>query len=106
MTRTVDADFLALPLDRLADAALATAKARGASYADFRVERLNTQYIVARDRELQTSVANESLGFSVRVVSNGSWGFAGGIDLTADAATEVARRAVDVAESLAPLNTE
>ena len=106
MPRSVDPDFLALPLDRLADVALGVAASRGATHADFRVERLNNQVIVARDRELQTSVETESVGFSVRVVCKGAWGFAAGIDLTADAVAGVARRAVEVAEALAPLNTE
>ena len=42
----------------------------------------------------------------MRVVAKGAWGFAAGIDLTTDAVSDVARRAVEVAESLAPLNTE
>jgi TldD protein len=106
MPRAVDPSFLALPLDRLADVALDIARKRGATYADFRVERLRHQVIVARDRELQTSVEGETVGFSVRVVANGAWGFAAGIDLTVDAVSDVARRAVEVAQSLAPLNTE
>jgi TldD protein len=106
MAPAVDPAFLALPLDRLADAALAVARERGATHADFRVERLRTQVIVARDRELQTSVESESVGFSVRVVCDGAWGFAAGIDLTTDAVAAVARRAVEVAASLARLNTE
>ena len=55
MSRTIDPAFLALPFEQLADAALARAKARGATHADFRFERLRGQTIVARDRELQTS---------------------------------------------------
>src|SRR5688572_13546502 len=105
-TRAIDPTFLALPLDRLADVALDIAKRRGATYADFRVERLRTHIIVARDRELQTSVESESVGFSVRVVAKGAWGFAAGTDLTADAVTNVTQRAIEVAEALAPLNTE
>ena len=105
-TRAIDPTFLALPLDRLADAALDIARKRGATYADFRIERLRSHVIVARDRELQTSVEGESVGFSVRVVANGAWGFAAGIELTADAVSDVARRAIDVAQALAPLNTE
>ena len=105
-TRAVDPTFLALPLDRLADAAHDVAKTRSATYADFRVERLRSHIIVARDRELQTSVESETVGFSVRVVAKGAWGFAAGVDLTIDAVTAVARRAVAVAESLASLNTE
>jgi TldD protein len=102
----IDPVFLALPLDRLADAALARAKALGATYADFRFERLRGHTIVARDRELETSVDNESLGYSVRLVHKGAWGFAAGTDLTPDAAAAVAARAIEVAETLAPLNTE
>ena len=105
-TRAIDPTFLALPLDRLADVALEIAKQRGATYADFRVERLRSHIIVARDRELQTSVESETVGFSVRVVAKGAWGFAAGIDLTTEAVSDVARRAVEVAEALAPLNTE
>jgi TldD protein len=102
----IDPSFVALPLDTLADAALNVAKARGATYADFRIERIRTQIIVARDRELETSVEGETVGCSVRVVCKGAWGFAAGIDLTTNAVALIARRAVEVAEALAPLNTE
>ena len=102
----IDPSFLGLPLDSLADVALAVAKARGATHADFRLERLRSQTIVARDRELETSVESEAVGFSVRVVHKGAWGFAAGIDLAPDAVASVAGRAIEVAESLARLNTE
>jgi TldD protein len=105
-TGGVDPEFLALPLDRLADAALAVARSRRATYADFRIERLCSQTIVARDRELQTSLEGETIGFSIRVVCNGAWGFSAGVALSPDVVAAVARRACDVAESLAPLNTE
>jgi TldD protein len=104
--RTIAPDFLAVPLDRLADAALDAAKRAGATHADFRLERLRTQAIVARDRELETSVESESVGLSVRVVCNGAWGFASGVDLDTATASSVARRAVAVARTLAPLNSE
>ncbi|HEV3216844.1 MAG TPA: TldD/PmbA family protein [Vicinamibacterales bacterium] len=107
MTHSItDPAFLALPFESLAGAALARAKQLGATYADFRFDRLRGHTIVVRDRELQTSAPAESIGFSVRVIKNGSWGFAAGVDLTADAAAAVAARAVDVADTLAPLNVE
>ena len=102
----IDPTFLALPFERLAGAALTRAKERGATYADFRFERLRRHTIVARDRELETSVSSESMGFSVRVIHKGAWGFAAGTDLTPDAAAAVAARAIEVAETLAPLNIE
>jgi TldD protein len=99
---SIDPHF-ALPLDRLADTAWRRQSA--ARRTDFRVDRLRTQTIVARDQELQT-VEGESVGFSLREVCKGAWGFAAGIDLAEDAVASVARRAVEVAEALAPLNTE
>ena len=105
-SRDIDPVFLSLPLDRLADVALDIAKKRGATYADFRVERLRSHIIVGRDRELQTSVETETVGFSVRVVSRGAWGFAAGTELSSDQVAGVARRALEVAESLGTLNTE
>ena len=101
-----DPAFLALPFEALADAALSRARQLGATYADFRFERQRGHTIVVRDRELQTSAPGESIGFSVRVIYKGAWGFAAGVDLTTDAAAAVAARAVDVADTLAPLNVE
>jgi TldD protein len=102
----IDPVFLALPLDHVADAALTAAKARGATHCDVRVERLRGQTLVVRDRELQTAADTETVGISVRVIHRGAWGFAAGVDLGADAAAGVAARALDLAEALAPLNTE
>jgi len=104
--RDVDPVFLALPLDRLADAALSAARASGVTHADVRIERLRGQHVVARDQELQTAVDSETLGLSVRVIHRGAWGFAAVVDLSEDAAAAAARRAVEVARTLAPLNTE
>src|SRR5687768_7189667 len=102
-TPSIDPFFLTLPYEQLADAALTRAKGRGATYADFRFERLRGHTLVVRDRELQTSVEHETIGYSVRVVHKGAWGFAAGIDLTPDRAAAVAASAVEVAEAFARL---
>jgi TldD protein len=104
--RDLDPAFLALPLARLADAALSAASAAGATHVDVRVERLRGQQIVVRDQELQTATDSDTVGLSVRVIHRGAWGFAAGVDLTPEAAAAVATRAVEVAATLAPLNTE
>jgi TldD protein len=104
--RTIDPAFLALPFEQLADASLQQARDAGATHADFRFERVRRQTIVARDRELQTSDCGESVGYSVRVIHKGAWGFASGMDMTPAAAAAVARRALEVAATLAPLNSE
>ncbi|GLX96935.1 TldD/PmbA family protein [Herbidospora sp. NBRC 101105] len=104
--RQIDPDFLALPLRRLADAALQRARELGAEFAAFRLERVRAETLRLFDARLEGSSDADDLGFAVRVVKNGTWGFAGGITLTPEAAAEVAAQAVQVAEVSAPLNRE
>ncbi len=106
MRPTLDPAFLALPLRRLADAALSTAAGLGATQCDVRIERIRTQTLVVRDRELQTADDSETVGLSVRVIHKGAWGFAAAVDLTAETAMSVAARPLDEAGTQARLNTE
>lgn len=106
MIAEVDPDFLALPRQRLADAALAAALSDGAQYADLRVHRIVNEIIHIRDGELETAVTSTQLGLAVRVIVDGTWGFASHADLSPAVAADTARRAVAVARTLAPLNAE
>nr|WP_067525221.1 TldD/PmbA family protein [Nocardia uniformis] len=105
-TKVVDEQFRALPLTALADAALSAARAAGASYADLRVHRLLTQSIRLRDGRVEAISDSTDLGFAVRVIVDGTWGFASHAVLSPDSAVEVARRAVTVATTLRALNRE
>jgi TldD protein len=102
----IDPEFSALPLRELADAALAQAGALGAQHADFRAERIRGQYIRLSDGNPQTLFDADDTGLAVRVIVDGTWGFASAVDLTADAAALAARQAVEVAEVAAAMNTE
>jgi TldD protein len=104
--RTVDADFLALPRHELADAALSTAVSAGASHADVRIHRITTEIVQLRDGELETSVLTREIGLAVRVIVDGTWGFASHAELDPAVAADTARRAVRVATTLAALNGE
>ncbi len=95
-----------LPRSELADAALTAAAAAGASYADLRIHRITTEIIQLRDGELEMSVVNREVGLAVRVIVDGTWGFASHAELAPQVAAETARRAVQVAKTLAPLNAE
>ena len=106
MARAVDDDFLAVPRTRLADAALSAAMAAGADYADLRVHAITTEVVALRDGELQTAVVNREIGLAVRVIVDGTWGFAAHAGLTPDVAAESARHAVGVAVTLSALNAE
>ncbi len=105
-TRTIDADFLALPRHALADAALTAAVHAGASYADLRIHAIATETVQLRDGALENAVVDYEIGLAVRVIVDGAWGFASHAELGTGAAADTARRAVRVARTLAPLNAE
>ncbi|SDK52259.1 TldD protein [Nonomuraea maritima] len=104
--RQIDPDFLELPLRQLADAALQRARDLGAEHADFRLERVRAETLSLYDARLEGAMDADDLGYAVRVVKGGTWGFAAGIHLTPEAAARVAEQAVRVAEVSAPINRE
>jgi TldD protein len=102
----IDPEFTALPLRELADAALAQAKSLGAQHADFRAERIRDQQVGLSDGSPQTLFDADDTGLAVRVIVDGTWGFASAVDLDADSAARAARQAVEVAKVAAAMNTE
>ncbi|HET9082632.1 MAG TPA: TldD/PmbA family protein [Trebonia sp.] len=102
----IDAEFAALPLRNLADAALDAARTLGADHTDFRVERVRGQRVALTDGKLQSLSDADDSGLAVRVIVDGTWGFAAAVDLTPEAARDAARHAVEVAKVAAAMNTE
>lgn len=102
----MDESFLALPLSALAEAALTRAVDLGCEHADLRVERIRTQSVRLRDARLEAMSDGEDLGLAVRVVHEGTWGFAAGVVLTAAEAVRLAEEAVAVAQVSAAINTD
>jgi TldD protein len=101
----LDPGFTALPYRALGEAALARATELGATHADFRFERVRYQHVRVRDGALQGAGDAEDLGFAVRVIHGGAWGFASGVHLTPDEAARVAESAVEVARVSAAMTT-
>ena len=99
----IDASFTELPYRRLAEAALARARDFHVSHADFRFERIRSQVIRVRDGRLEGASDAEDVGFAVRVVLNGAWGFASSVVLTPEAAVQVAETAVRTAQVAAAM---
>jgi TldD protein len=102
----MDPEFTAYPLRQLADAALQRARELGSGHADFRAERIRGQRIRLSDGNLETQYDSDDLGLAVRVVVNGTWGFASTVDMTPEAAARAAAEAVDVAKVSAAISTE
>ncbi|MEO7196457.1 MAG: TldD/PmbA family protein [Pseudonocardiaceae bacterium] len=105
-TGTIDPAFLALPLRLVADAALGRARELGVEHADVRIERTTRQLLRLRDGTVATARDSTTIGLAVRVIVEGTWGFASHLELTAQSAAATAQRAVEVARTLSPLNAE
>ena len=94
---TIDPEFTSLPYPRLAEIALARTAELGADHADFRFERIRAQYIAVRDHALEGAEESTDLGFAVRVIVDGAWGFAATTGMSPADAVIVAERAVALA---------
>ncbi len=91
--------FAEINKDALADAALATAKKLGASYADIRINRYRLEAISTRERQVQNLSSGQNFGFGVRVLVNGTWGFAASPILNADEVKRVTTEAAAIAKA-------
>jgi TldD protein len=105
VTHEVDSEFLALPLDVCADAALSRARELGAAHADVRVVSTLTSYQKLRDAQVEGSSHDDDNGMSVRVLVDGCWGFAASDLIDPGTAVRLADRAVAMARISAPLTT-
>jgi len=101
----IDPSFTALPYRELGAVALGRAQELGASHADFRFVRIRHQQLGVRDGVLQTALDDDDIGFAVRVIHRGAWGFASGVVLTQDEARRVAETAIAVAEVAAEMTS-
>ena len=106
MSKSIDPDFLALPLDALSEAAISAAKSAGASHVDVRIERTRSGLLALRDTDLQTQADETQFGIGVRVIVNGAWGFASSPDVSIATAQKLAGVAVSMAKTSKPLSTE
>jgi TldD protein len=92
----------------LTDTALETARSSGATYCDIRVARYGDQHVLLRTqaefgtstiRHTPTVSDSERFGFGVRVLRNGTWGFAASNKVDRDEVARITREAIKVAET-------
>lgn len=87
----------------LAERAVETAKIKGASYADSRIIYTRQQDFTVQNGKLGDIDISEDVGFGVRVIADGAWGFACSPHLTTDNIDKVAEKAVRIAKASARL---
>jgi TldD protein len=83
--------------------ALNTAKRHGASYADIRILHITAEDLTVRNGELGDIQQVESIGFGVRVIINGAWGFAASPSVTKGEIHKTTVRACMIAKASAKL---
>ncbi|APA63106.1 TldD/PmbA family protein [Maribacter sp. 1_2014MBL_MicDiv] len=96
----------ALVKKRMADVALNTAKSLGATYADARIGRYLNQYVFTREDKVQNVVNTESFGIGIRVIANGTWGFASTNSVTEDGIKKATEQAVAIAKANSKIQKE
>ncbi len=103
--------FFEMPLDvaaqkALADKVLNTARSKGATYADVRIGRYLRQFVVTRENRVDNISNTESYGVGIRVIANGSWGFAATNNMDEASIVAATNNAVLIAKVNAKLLTE
>ena len=88
-------------MQEFTDRALDVATTAGASYADIRIVRLESQAIEVKNGVVQTLSLDGTFGFGVRVVADGAWGFASCNRLERKEIDRVAALAVEIAKASA-----
>lgn len=88
-----------MSFEALAARALDTAASRGADYADIRFENVRSERIEARNGIVATLSDSNSLGYGIRALVNGAWGFAASSDLSQGGIDRAAARAVEIAKA-------
>jgi TldD protein len=84
---------------QLADVALNTAKSLGATYTDVRIGRYLNQSISTREKRVQGIQSSESFGVGIRVIANGTWGFASTNQVTTEGIDKATKQAVAIAKA-------
>ena len=88
-------------MDTLSARALETARIKGAQYADIRVVNSKEENISVKNGVVDGMSTNETLGFGVRVLVDGAWGFASSRELTANEVDKVTDLAIKIAKASA-----
>jgi TldD protein len=88
-------------MKEIANWALNIAGMRGASYADTRIVSQRSRGLTTKNGKVGSASDSESLGYSVRVIADGAWGFAASEDLSRPGVERTAARAVEIARASA-----
>ena len=102
----IDPSFLAAPRADWPTPPSSGAASWGSSTPTCATNATAAEHFSVRDGALEGTGDDEDTGLAVRVVHDGTWGFAAGVKLTPEAAVRLAEQAVAVATVSKPLAAE
>ncbi|HEX29064.1 TPA: TldD/PmbA family protein, partial [Candidatus Poribacteria bacterium] len=83
------------------DLALDTAKMHGATYADIRIIYTQIETVSVKNGRISELRRHDDLGFGIRVIADGAWGFSSSGTLSKEEIQRVAVEAVQIAKASA-----
>ncbi|MFH1862587.1 MAG: TldD/PmbA family protein [bacterium] len=93
-------------MERLAANAIDTATALGASYADIRIIESKKESLAVRNGTIVSTDFSEDIGFGIRVIADGAWGFVSSATVSPEEIDRVAALAVRIARASSTLKAE
>lgn len=93
-------------MKELVETALNVLELNKASYGDIRVVETIEEIISVKNGVINVLKRNESMGFGIRVIKNGAWGFASSSEVSTHNVQKIASTAVKIAEASATLKKE
>ena len=88
-------------MKQIAQWALDTAMARGATYADVRALDIRERFLATKNGQAAQARESQSWGLGIRTIADGAWGFAATDELRRTGVDEAAARAVEIARASA-----
>jgi len=88
-------------MKQIAEWGLGVVEGRGATYADMRIVALRARALTTKNGKVGSVFDSESVGFCVRVIADGAWGFAASPGSDRDSVERTAARAVEIARASA-----
>ena len=92
--------------DEFSELALKRIAASGAEYGDIRIQDSTTEHIEGEDRRIASVKDARDIGFGVRVLYHGAWGFAASSILSLEEVPRVADLAIEIAKGSASVAIE
>jgi TldD protein len=81
-------------------------KTKRVDYGDVRIVRNKTEVLKVKNEKTETATYSENIGFGVRVIVNGAWGFASSSRVTKKEMERVVKNAIEIAKGSSRVKKE